>query len=106
MPRTRTATKKTEQSPKLKKGQFGACSFTRRSPEYLAATTPAINIVVSFEDALKLNLAIDECVHQLGRYNRATVAGKNAGMMLVIHLDKKRIRILRGKLSKRETSEA
>jgi hypothetical protein len=91
---------KPDQSPKLKKGQFGACSYSRSSPENLSATTAALNFVISFEDALKLNLAIDECVHQLGRYNRATTAGKNTGLMLVIHLDKKRIRVLQRKVSR------
>jgi hypothetical protein len=90
---------KPDQSPRLKKGQFGACSYARSSPESLSGTTTALNFVISFEDALKLNLAIDECVRQLGRYNRATRAGKNTGLMLVIHLDKKRIRVLQKKVS-------
>lgn len=94
MPRKGAIEQKADQSPRLKKGQFGACTFARRSPEILASTTPALNFVLSFEEALKLNLAIDECVHQLGRYNRATKSGKKAGLMLVIHLDKKRIRVL------------
>src|SRR4051812_44059515 len=44
MPRPQTADKKTDQSPKLKKGQFGACSFTRRSPELL--TTPTDRVLL------------------------------------------------------------
>jgi len=84
--------------PVLKKDSFGACGFERVSPSELAASTPALNVVMSFEDALKLNLAIDECVRKLGRYNRATAAGKNAALMMVIHLDTKRVRIQEGKL--------
>jgi hypothetical protein len=79
------------------KSSFGACSFAKTSPTALAADTRAINLVVTFEEALKLNLAIDECVRTLGRYNRAKSRGKNAALMMVIHLDKKRIRILEGK---------
>lgn len=83
----------------LKTSQFGACTFASVSPNELAAGTPALNISLSFEEALKLNLAIDECVRKLGRYNRATSAGKSAALTVLIHLDKRRIRILESKLS-------
>jgi hypothetical protein len=109
MPRIRPIREETNRQPRLKKAQFGACNFARHSPEALSVTTPAVNLVISFEDALKLNLAVDECVHQLGRFNRATAAGKNSGLMLVIHFDKKRIRVLAGKvirLSERQRSLA
>ena len=80
----------------IKKSSFGACTFAKSSPAELAPGTPALNVVISFEEALKLNLAIDECVRKLNSYNRATTEGKSAGMQLVIHLDKQRIRVLEG----------
>ena len=82
----------------LKTSSFGACTFAKTSPAQLSVDTPALNVVLSFEEALKLNLAIDECVRKLNSYNRATAAGKNAGLTMVIHLDKHRIRIQEGKL--------
>jgi hypothetical protein len=82
----------------LKTDSYGACSYAKVSPSQLSADTPALNFVVSFEEALKLNLAIDECVRKLGRYNRAKIEGKRAGLMMVVHLDKRRIRILEGKV--------
>lgn len=54
--------------------------------------------MLTLEEALKLNVAIDECVRKLNSYNRAKASGKNAGLMVVIHLDTRRIRILEGKL--------
>lgn len=86
--------------PVLKKDSFGACGFERLSPSELALTTPALNVVIPFEDALKLNLAIDECVRRLGRYNRAKAAGKSAALMMVIHLGSRRVRIQEGKLGR------
>ena len=56
-------------------------------------TTKAVNVVLSFEEALKLNIAVDEGVRRLNSYNRATKAGKNAGLMLTIYLDQKRIAV-------------
>jgi hypothetical protein len=82
----------------FKDGAFGACSYEKTSPQQFAQTTLAVNVVLSFEEALKLNLAIDEGVRKLGRYNRATSVGKRAGLMLIVHLDKKRIRVQEGKL--------
>ena len=78
---------------RTKKGSFGACKFETTSPLELTPNTQTINIVLSFEEALKLNLAIDEGVHKLGRYNRATKKGKYAGLRIIIHRDKKRIRV-------------
>ena len=82
----------------LKESSFGACGYAKRSPVQLTSETPAVNLMLSFEDALKLNLAIDECVRKLGRYNRATTAGKTAGLQMIVHFDTKRIRIQEGKV--------
>ncbi len=88
----------TTDSKILKKSQFGACTFSSVSPSAVAPGTPALNVVLSFEEALKLNLGIDECVRKLGRYNRATSTGRNAALSILIHLDKRRIRVLESKL--------
>jgi hypothetical protein len=88
----------TTNSKILKKSQFGACTFSSVSPSTMEPGTPALNVVFSIDEALKLNLGIDECVRKLGRYNRATSTGKNAALSILIHLDKRRIRILESKL--------
>jgi hypothetical protein len=45
------------QSP-LDKDGFGACTFSKTSPVELAPSTRCINVVITFEEALKLNLAL------------------------------------------------
>lgn len=87
-----------ESEIKTKTSQFGACTFGKTSPAELNAENLALNVMVSFEEALKLSLAIDECDRKLNSYNRATTDGENAALMMVIHLDKRRIRVLDGKL--------
>jgi hypothetical protein len=82
----------------LKKGTFGTCAYAKTSPATLAADTSIVNVVLSFEEALKLNIAIDECVRALGRYNRAHSAGKSAGLNVAIHLNQRRISVHEGKL--------
>ncbi len=87
-----------EQIKVLLKDSFGACYFSKMSPGELSNSTTTVNFKLSFEDALKLNLAIDECVRKLNGYNRAKTRGKNAALVIVCHLDKRRIRIVEGKL--------
>jgi hypothetical protein len=83
----------------LKKNSFGACEFDKTSPAELSTDTSTVNFTISFEEALKLNLAIDECIRKLNTYNRATTRGKSAALALVIHFKKRRIRVMEGKLS-------
>jgi len=75
-------------SKQFKTSSFGACNFDRVSPSQLTESTLAINLILSFDEALKLNLAIDECVRKLNRYNHALSAGKSAALSMVVHLDK------------------
>jgi hypothetical protein len=81
------------------KRSFGACSFSKTSPVVVKEHTTTINFTISFEEALKLNIAVDECVRKLNGYNRAKTRGRQAALALVIHLDKGRIRVLEGKVN-------
>ena len=61
------------------KGSFDACRFSKTSPVSVKEHTTTINFTISFEEALKFNLAVDECVRRLNGYNRAKTRGKQAG---------------------------
>lgn len=54
----------------------------------------AINCVISFEEALKLHLAIGQALAKLNSYDRSTKEGKRTAMTLCIHTDTNRIRVL------------
>jgi hypothetical protein len=85
--------------PTPKSFSFGGCDFSKTSPprDTLSPNTVALNVTISFEDALKLNLAIDECVRKLNSYKRSTKEGKRTALNLVIHLDKKRVTVNEGR---------
>ncbi len=74
---------------------FGACSYTKTSPtrNTLSPSTKIFNLVIPFEEALKLNLAIDECVRKLNSYKRSTTAGRRSALNLAIHLNADRITV-------------
>jgi len=77
------------------KATFGGCTFSGTSPELsgLSPKTPMLNVWVSFEEALKFSLAIQECVRKLNTYNRSTRAGKRTGLNIAVHLQKRRITV-------------
>jgi len=56
-------------SPSLKQFSFGGCDIDNLSPAQAALTadTRILNVRVNFEEALKLHLAIGECIRRLIR---------------------------------------
>ena len=44
-------------------------------PDVAAQGVKSVNINLTFEEALKLNLALDSCVHSINRYHRGTKKG-------------------------------
>lgn len=67
----------------------------RTSPklEDLSATTTMLNVTLSFENALKLSPAVEECLRQLNSYNRSDRARKRSALNLAIHLSQSRITV-------------
>src|SRR5579859_4290631 len=82
-------------SPLTKTFSFGGCTFSRTSPtvEGLSPNTQILNVEIGFEEALKLHLAIGECVRKLNSYKRSTSAGKRTALNLAIHLSKSRLTV-------------
>jgi hypothetical protein len=83
---------------KQKQFTFGTCSLNHLSPPSISPETRAVNIVMSFEDALKLNLAISEGVRALNKNNRATREGRDAALCLTVYLDTKRMSVNQAKV--------
>jgi hypothetical protein len=82
-------------SGELKGFSFGGCTFNRTSPGLakLSPETKKVNVEIGFEEALKLHLAIGECISKLNQYNRATTSGKRAALNLLVHLDSNRVTV-------------
>ncbi len=81
---------------------FGTCVYESTSPErgVLSDKTKILNVLVPFEESLKLNLAIDECIRKLNKYKRSKKPGKRAALNLSINLSDSRISVNEGKLKK------
>jgi hypothetical protein len=85
------------------KGSFGSSGYDHTSPRQadIKPTTQVLNVVLSFEDALKLNLAIQEGLRKLNSYNRSMIKGKNTGLGLAVYLVKERVTVTEKTLSKK-----
>jgi hypothetical protein len=82
-------------SEELETFSFGGCTFTRTSPGLatFSPDTKMLNIEIGFEEALKLHLAVGECIRKLNQYNRARTSGKRTALNLALHLKSSRITV-------------
>jgi len=83
-----------------KKSSYGGCQFERMMPPWddVNTDTPIINIVISFEEALKLKLAIETCLIELNKYKRSAKEGMRAAINMAIAPKDTIIAIDEGKL--------
>jgi hypothetical protein len=79
---------------------FGGCYYQATSPrvESLGPGTKVVNVRVTFEEALKLNLAVAECVRYLNRMKRNTKEGKSSALNLAIYFNMGRVVVTKGKI--------
>lgn len=82
------------------KKTFGTLDVARISPEPKPDSPRALNIHMTFEDALKLHFGLGQALAKLNSYNRATTDGKRATVNLCLFTDIKRISINEGQLPK------
>ncbi len=85
-------------NPKKKTFTFGTCGIARILPDpgKLTAETRAVNIRIPFEEALKLHLALHECLSDLNSYNRSTKAAKHMAAVLTVYLHDRRMAVNKG----------
>jgi hypothetical protein len=84
----------------VKTQSFGSCKIARLSPgiNKIWLNIRTLNLLINFEEALKLNLAIDECVRKMNTYKRCSTEGRRAALKLAIHFDTERIAVIEHKV--------
>lgn len=70
-----------------KKRSYGGCTISHFSPAKADGWPKAINIVLGFEEALKLQLALQARLMEINSLNRSTKEGKTAGVNLCVYTD-------------------
>ncbi|MFO0788779.1 MAG: hypothetical protein U0805_04930 [Pirellulales bacterium] len=82
------------------KKTFGTCYANQIRPAPNEAVPKAMNIIVSFEEALKLHLAIGQALAKLNGYNRATTSGKRSAMNICLYPHDNYITVNEARLTK------
>lgn len=75
------------------KSTFGTVRIDHFSPPLPEGTPKGINVVLSFEEALKLHIGLMQILGKLNGYNRNTREGKASAVNLCIFTDANRITI-------------
>ena len=83
-----------------RKTTFGSTSVDHFSPPLPEATPKAINMVLSFEDAMRLHLSLGQLLGHLNGYDRSTVEGKRTAVNLCVYTQQKRIAVVEGRVRK------
>jgi hypothetical protein len=82
------------------KQTFGSLEVVRLSPKPKDDGPQVVNIIISFEEALKLHLGLGQALGKLNSYNRATSAGKRSAINLGLHVKLMRITVNEAQLPK------
>ena len=80
------------------KSTFGGAKVDHFSPAIPEGTPKAINVVMSFEEALKLHLSLGQLLGKLNSYDRSTKEGKRTAANLCVYTDVSRVVVVEDKL--------
>jgi hypothetical protein len=80
----------------------GLAGYVRTQPDIAEKGVKSVNIEITFEEALRLSLAIQSCVMQLNRYKRSATEGREMGMLLSIKTDSKAITVIEKRVRPQE----
>lgn len=83
--------------PKAKQ-TFGGCNVHDISPLKNTTLPPALNMVISFDDALRLHLSLGQALGKLNSYKRSTTAGRRSAINLCLYHKTSRITVNESKL--------
>jgi hypothetical protein len=91
------------------KGYHGSAGYLNLSPDVAKNGVKSLNIDITMEEALKLRLALDSCLHAVNRYNRNTKQGRSTGICLSLKTGSEAISVietvLRSKVATDDVSE-
>ncbi len=76
----------------------GGGRFAKVNPDVAEQGVKSLNVSLTFEEALKLSLALESCLQSINRYNRSTAKGRNMGVVLSVKLDNSTIAVIESPL--------
>jgi hypothetical protein len=83
-----------------RKSTFGSAGIDHFSPALPEGTPKAINMVLSFEDAMRLHLSLGQLLGHLNGYDRSTSDGRRTAVNLCVYTQQRRIAVVEGMVKK------
>jgi hypothetical protein len=84
--------------PKTKAEDYhGSCQIAWLPKQYTenAEVLPkSLNLAVTFQEALKLHMALQSCLQSINRYDRSTTEGRDMGVALSIKFESQQITVI------------
>jgi len=87
------------------KKTFGGCNVDHISPALSDSTTKAYNVVISFEDAMRLHLSLGQSLAKLNSYKRSTKEGRVSAVNLCIYPKAGRITVNESKIREKKSTD-
>jgi hypothetical protein len=86
--------------PSEKTYTTGGCYYERPVPprKDITADTKIVNLQLDLEQALRLELALSECIRKINRHKDNSIVGKKAVVNLAVHLWDERIAVSEDRL--------
>ena len=97
-------TKETKDKKEARKKEFSyGCAHTVNEPPkgIQEAGIKSVNLILSFEEVLKMNVALQAAVLDLNSYDRGSVAGKNKAVNICYYPESNYITINRADIPKK-----
>lgn len=83
------------------KQTFGGATVGQISPPVPANFPKALNLKLSFDQALRLHFGLGQVLGKIGSYNRSTTEGRRAAAVLCLYAHKGRITLTESRLPKK-----
>jgi len=93
-----------ESSPRTKKS-FGGCDLVRISPSPKEDGPKAVNLLLTFEEALKLHLSLGQALARLNSYNRNTKTGRRSAVNLCVFQHVNRLTVMEGRIAEQKSEK-
>jgi hypothetical protein len=80
--------------PTKAKDNHGGGRYVRTLPDVANKGVGSLNVELSFEEAMRLSVALQSCIMSLNRYKRSTVPGREMGVLLSIKTGNRSISVI------------
>ena len=80
----------------------GGCAVYRVFPDVEEKGIESVNVSLTFEDAMRLSVALQAAILQLNRYNRSSKSGKATGINIGLMVKTKRVSVMQTTLRRRK----